>query len=121
MSQSVRVRVAGPLACFSRPEMKVERVSYEVMTPSAARGILDAILWRPEVRWVVHQIEVLRPVRFSSFRRNEIQSKIPPRSVRAWMEDPRTYEPQSAGAGSEDATPRNTMALRDVAYVIEAG
>ena len=116
----VRVRVSGPYACFSRPEMKVERVSYEVMTPSAARGILDAILWRPEMRWVVHAIEILRPVRFISFRRNEVQSKIAPGTVKKWIKNPETFQPQLAGAGSEDATPRNTLALRDVAYVIEA-
>jgi CRISPR-associated protein Cas5d len=116
----VRVRVAGEFACFSRPEMKVERVSYEVMTPSAARGILDAILWRPEMRWVVKRIEVLRPIRFVSLRRNEIQRKVAPRSVAQWIEDPTAYVPQAAGAGSDDATPRNTLALRDVVYVVEA-
>jgi CRISPR-associated protein Cas5d len=122
MSESVfvRVRVAGPYACFSRPEMKVERVSYDVMTPSAARGVLDAILWRPEMRWIVRRIEVLKPIRFVSVRRNEIQSKIAHRSVLGWMEKPDTYEPQPAGAGSGDNTPRNTLALRDVAYIVEA-
>lgn len=116
----VRVRLSGDFACFSRPEMKVERVSYEVMTPSAARGVLDAILWRPEMRWVVKRIEVLRPIRFISLRRNEIQGKISPRTVARWMTDPATYVPQAAGAGSDEATPRNTLALRDVAYVVEA-
>jgi len=116
----VRVRVAGPYACFSRPEMKVERVSYEVMTPSAARGVLDAILWRPEMRWIVHSIEVLKPIRFTSMRRNEIQSKIVPRTVKKWMQGPETYEPQPGGAGGEDIAQRNTLALRDVAYIIEA-
>jgi CRISPR-associated protein Cas5d len=119
-SPFVRVRVSGPLACFSRPEMKVERVSYEVMTPSAARGVLDAILWRPEMKWQIRRIEVLRPIRFLSVRRNEIQDKVAPRSIARWMADPSTYEPQPAGAGSEAATPRTTLALRDVAYVIEA-
>jgi CRISPR-associated protein Cas5d len=116
----VRVRASGPYACFSRPEMKVERVSYEVMTPSAARGVLDAILWKPEMRWIVHRIEVLEPIRFIAVRRNELQSKIAPRTVAKWMRDPTSYEPQPAGAGSADATPRSTLALRDVAYVIEA-
>jgi CRISPR-associated protein Cas5d len=116
----VRLRVSGPLACFSRPEMKVERVSYEVMTPSAARGIVDAICWHPGMRWVIRRIEVLRPIRFQGFRRNEIQSKVAPGRVHRWMQDPSSYEPQPAGAGSRDATPRNTLALRDVAYVIEA-
>lgn len=110
----------GLLACFSRPEMKVERVSYEVMTPSAARGVLDAILWKPQMRWIVHRIDVLAPIRFLSFRRNEIQDKVPPRSVLGWMADPAKYEPQAAGAGSDAATPRGTLALRDVAYCIEA-
>lgn len=116
----VRVRVSGSMACFSRPEMKVERVSYEVITPSAARGILDSILWRPEMRWNITQIQVLRPIRFISIRRNEIQSKIAPGTIKKWINDCKTYTPQSAGAGSEDATPRNTLALRDVAYLIEA-
>lgn len=116
----VRVRVSGPLACYSRPEMKVERVSYDVMTPSAARGALDAILWRPEMRWIVRRIEVLRPIRFASFRRNEVQSKVAPASVKKWMRDGAEYRPQPAGAGCGDATPRNTLALRDVAYVVEA-
>ena len=116
----VRVKVRGELACFSRPEMKVERVSYEVMTPSAARGILDAIMWKPEMRWHIHSIEVLKPIRFHAVKRNEIQSKIAPRTVAGWMADPASYTPQPAGAGTEDATPRSTLALRDVAYLIEA-
>lgn len=119
----VRVKVSGEFACFSRPEMKVERVSYEVMTPSAARGILDAIIWKPEMRWHIRSIEVLKPIRFQALKRNEIQSKIAirgPAGVQAWMRNPAIYKPQPAGAGSEDATPRNTLALRDVSYVIEA-
>jgi CRISPR-associated protein Cas5d len=120
VQRRVRVRVSGALACFSRPEMKVERVTYEVMTPSAARGVLDAVLWKPEMRWVIHKIEVLAPVRFLSMRRNELQDKVPERTVRSWMAEPGRYEPQAAGAGSEAGTPRGTLALRDVAYVIEA-
>jgi CRISPR-associated protein Cas5d len=118
--QTVRVKISGDLACWTRPDQKVERVSYEVMTPSAARNILDAILWKPEMRWVVTRISVLRPIAFQAIRRNELQSKIAPRSVARWMADPTTYEPQAAGAGTDDATPRNTLALRDVAYLIEA-
>lgn len=120
MRRRVRVRVSGAFACFSRPEMKVERVSYEVMTPSAARGVLDAILWKPEMRWFIHKIEVLAPVRFASFRRNEIEDKVAERTVVGWMADPKRYEPQPAGAGSPAGTPRGTVALRDVVYVIEA-
>lgn len=116
----VRVKVSGPYACFTRPEAKVERMSYEVPTPSAARGLLDAILWKPEMRWHIRRIEVLSPIRFIALKRNEVQSKIAPGSVRKWMSDAASYAPLAAGAGSQEATPRNTLALRDVAYVIEA-
>jgi CRISPR-associated protein Cas5d len=119
-SPFVRVKVSGPLACFTRPETKVERMSYEVPTPSSARGILDAILWKPEIRWHVRRIEVLRPIRFIPLKRNEVQSKVAPKSIHAWMTDAASYAPMAAGAGSEEGTPRNTLALRDVAYVIEA-
>lgn len=105
-SYRFQVRAYGPLACFTRPEMKVERVSYEVMTPSAARGILEAVLWKPAINWRIHKIAVLKPVKWISFRRNEVNSF---QSVRV-----RTY---FAGA---DRTQRNTLALRDVDYVITA-
>lgn len=121
---AVAVKVAGPWACFTRPEMKVERVSYPVMTPSAARGVLEAILWKPEFRWVVRRILVLAPVRFQAVRRNEIQDKIPVVTVKKWMKDPAAFKPYYADlAGRADGghrTQRNTVALRDVAYVIEA-
>lgn len=116
----VRVKVSGELACWTRPENKVERVSYECMTPSAARNILDAICWRPEMRWVVTRISVLKPVRFQALRRNEVQSKISPGDVKKWMQTPAECKPMVAGAGSDEVTQRNTLALRDVAYVIEA-
>lgn len=117
---TVRVKVWGDLACFSRPEMKVERVSYEVMTPSAARGVLDAILWRPEMRWNILKIEVLKPITFIALKRNELEKKITPGFVKAWMEDPSNFKPQEAGAGRDDTTQRNTLALKNVAYIIEA-
>ena len=117
----VRLKVSGDLACWTRPESKVERVSYECMTPSAARNILDAICWKPEMRWVVTRILVLKPVRFQAIRRNELQSKIAPGSVARWMTDGRSYLGQAAGAGEHtDGTPRNTLALREVSYIIEA-
>ena len=120
---TVTIKVWGSLACFSRPEMKVERVSYECPTPSAARGILDAVLWRPEMRWHVRKIKLLSPVRFIPIKRNEVQQKVSyhkSKGVPGWMADPSAFEPMLAGAGTENATPRNTLALRDVAYVIEA-
>ena len=76
MSHGVRVRVWGDRALFSRPEMKVERCSYDVITPSAARGILEAIYWHPGLRWVIDKIYVRKPIQFTSIRRNEVKSKV---------------------------------------------
>lgn len=76
MRYGIRLKVWGEHACFTRPEMKVERVSYDVMTPSAARGILEAIHWKPAIRWVIDEIHVLKPIRFQSIRRNEVGSKV---------------------------------------------
>ncbi len=101
------LRVWGSLACFTRPEMKVERVSYPVPTPSAARGILEAILYKPQFRWRINRIAVLRPIQFLAFRRNEVKAVL----------SARTAEPILA---DEERTQRNTLALRDVEYVIEA-
>ncbi len=107
MNQPIHLRVWGDLACFTRPEMKVERVSYQVITPSAARGLLEAILYKPQFRWRVHRIAVRRPVRFLAFRRNEVKSKAAARNPQPILAE-------------EDRTQRNTLALRDVDYVIEA-
>ena len=85
MSYGVKLMVWGERACFTRPEMKVERVSYDVITPSAARGILEAIHWKPAIRWVIDGIRVLKPIRFESLRRNEVGSKISARNVSAAM------------------------------------
>jgi CRISPR-associated protein Cas5d len=105
-SRPFRLRVWGRNACFTRPEMKVERVSYDVMTPSAARGILEAILWKPAIRWIVERIDVLKPIRWESVRRNEVGTTISPRSPCLFIEDQRQ---QRAG-----------LFLRDVDYVIHA-
>lgn len=118
---SIRVRVSGDFACFTRPETKVERFSYPVITPSAARNVLDSICWRPQMRWIVTRISVLKPIRYMSVLRNEVQSKLSPAAVKKWMRDASSYEPLIAGAGmGTDGTPRNTTLLRDVAYRIEA-
>ena len=85
MAYGVRLHVWGEYACFTRPEMKVERVSYDVMTPSAARGILEAIHWKPAIRWVIDRIHVLKPIHFENLRRNELGGKIPARNVRKAM------------------------------------
>jgi CRISPR-associated protein Cas5d len=114
----VRVKVWGDFACFSRPEMKVERFSYECPTPSAARGILDAILWKPEMRWLILSISILNPLRFVSLKRNETIHKIT--QFKKWAKKPSSFEPLIMGAGGPNTTPRNTVALQDVAYIIEA-
>jgi CRISPR-associated protein Cas5d len=96
------------MACFTRPELKVERVSYEVMTPSAARGILEAILWKPAMRWRVERIRVLSPIRFGQLRRNEVNGRLSERGEH-WK-----Y------FADEDRAQRNTLLLTDVDYIIEA-
>jgi CRISPR-associated protein Cas5d len=120
------LKVWGEYAVFTRPELKVERLSYPLITPSAARGILDAILFKPQMAWHVQRISVLRRGRLVSFRRNEIQGKVPTRAVSGWMADPGTIEPylvDSAGregAAGQNRTQRNTLALCDVVYLIHA-
>jgi CRISPR-associated protein Cas5d len=90
------------------------------MTPSAARNILDAICWKPEMRWIVTAIAVLRPIVFQALRRNEVQSKVSPLDIKRWMAHPESFVPMVAGAGSSEVTQRSTLALREPAYVIEA-
>jgi CRISPR-associated protein Cas5d len=114
----VRLKVWGDHACFTRPEMKVERVSYDVMTPSAARGILEAIHWKPAIRWVIDRIHVLKPIRFQSIRRNEVGSKAPVGKIKTAMN-------RGSLEGlyllvDEDRQQRASTVLADVAYVIEA-
>src|SRR5215469_15783972 len=82
MSFGIKLYCWGEWACFTRPEMKVERVSYDVMTPSAARGILEAIHWKPAIKWIVEEIRVLKPIRFQSIRRNEVGAKAPVAAIR---------------------------------------
>lgn len=113
-SVPLSVRVWGDLACYTRPEAKVERVSYSVMTPSAARGVLESIFWKPEFSWVIENIWVLRPIRHFSISRNEIKGRQSVRSAEDWSRNGGGYDAMS------DHTPRHTLALRDVAYVIHA-
>ena len=112
----LEVKLWGDMACFTRPEMKVERVSYPVMTPSAERGALEAIFWKPEFTWAVEEIRVLRPIRYASILRNETNNRQSDRSAAAWARN---------GGGYDASAPRNraqrhTLALRDVAYVVRA-
>ena len=114
---SIRVEVWGDYACFSRPEMKVERVSYDVMTPSAARGLIEAIYWHPGMRWIIDRIYVCQPIQFTNIRRNEVKDTISARKVKKVMD-----------GGADNlylATPdsiqqRAAMVLRNVRYIIEA-
>jgi len=118
MSYGIKLLIRGDYACFTRPEMKVERVSYDVITPSAARGILEAIHWKPAIRWVVDRIHVLKPIRFESIRRNEVGSKIPAGKVKTAMKN---NSLEGLGLITEqDRQQRAMLALRDVAYGIEA-
>ena len=118
MAYGVKLHVWGEYACFTRPEMKVERVSYDTLTPSAARGMLEAIHWKPAIRWVIDRIHVLKPIRFENLRRNELGGKIAAGNVRKAIKAGST-----AGLRTfieDDRQQRATMLLRDVAYVIEA-
>ncbi len=118
MSYGIRLYVWGDRACFTRPEMKAERVSYDVMTPSAARGILEAIHWKPAIRWVVDRIHVLNEISFDSVRRNEVKNKILDSDVKKAMNG-RDIILQHRKP-DEDPQQRMTVMLRNVAYVIEA-
>ena len=117
MKKNYCLEVRGDFACFTRPEMKVERVSYDVITPSAARAVFESILWKPAMRWHISKIEVLNPIRWISLRRNEVASVISARNVQTAM---------SNGAGNlglfieDDRQQRAGLFLRDVAYRLYA-
>lgn len=117
MSFGVKLKVWGGRACFTRPEMKVERVSYDTITPSAARAIIEAIYWKPAIRWIIDRIHVLNPIRFENIRRNELETKLSKHSVIKAMNDRCT----PVEVFIEDKRQqRAAMVLRDVAYIIEA-
>jgi len=111
------LEVNGPFACFTRPEMKAERVSYDIITPSAARAVFEAILWKPAIRWHITRIEVLRPIRWVNLRRNEVSAKVSVRNVEQAI---------ATGTGDlgliieEDRQQRAGLFLRDVAYRLHA-
>lgn len=116
MGYGIKVLARGPRACFTRPEMKAERVSYDVLTPSAARGLIEAVHWKPAIRWHIDRIEVLNEIRFDTFRRNELGGKLSYRNAKAAME----RGEEVCETANEDRQQRATMYLRDVAYVIDA-
>lgn len=108
MPRTYCLEVTGDFACFTRPEMKVERVSYDVITPSAARAVFEAILWKPSIRWVPTKIEVLAPIRWVSVRRNEVGSKASVSNHGIYADEPEVRQ-QRAG-----------LFLRDVKYRLYA-
>lgn len=118
MTQGIKLHVSGERACFTRPEMKVERVSYDVITPSAARGILEAIHWKPAFTWRIERLTVLNPIRFESIRRNEVASRIPSLNVKKAMNSHSTEG--LVLYVDEDRQQRAATVLKDVAYLIEA-
>ncbi|WP_346906046.1 type I-C CRISPR-associated protein Cas5c [Faecalicatena orotica] len=117
MGIGVKVKVWGDFALFSRPEMKVERCTYDVMTPSSARGILEAIYWHPGLRWIIDRIYVNKPIQFTSVRRNEVKSKV---SANNALSVYNGGEKPLFMSSKEEIVQRASLLLRDVEYVIEA-
>lgn len=117
MSYGFCIKVWGDYACFTRPEMKVERVSYDVITPSSARGILEAIYWKPEIRWIIDKIHVLNPIVFCNIRRNEIEDKMKVDKVLGLISGKQSaYFINS----TESRQQRASLVLKNVSYCIEA-
>lgn len=117
MGYGIIIRVQGRYALFTRPEMKVERVSYDVITPSAARGIIEAIYWKPAIRWMIDKIHVLREIRFTNIRRNEVSEKASMDNAVQVMKG--SYKPLYIDV-TATRQQRAAMVLKDVDYVIEA-
>lgn len=114
----VKIKIFGDYACFTRPEMKVERVSYDVITPSAARGIMEAIYWKPAIRWVIDKIHVINEIKFTNIRRNEVSEKISSANVQKTMNNP--GEKNLYQIAPNIRQQRASMILKDVCYVIDA-
>lgn len=117
MGYGIKLKVWGDYACFTRPEMKVERVSYDVMTPSAARGILEAIYWKPAIVWKIDRIHVINPIQFDNIRRNEVEGKISANKIKSAMRGSNVILYQNT---NEERQQRASYVLRDVSYCIEA-
>jgi len=117
MGYGIKLKVWGQYALFSRPELKVERVSYDVMTPSAARGILEAIHWKPAIVWIIDKIHVINEIKFENIRRNEVKSKIPIGNVTKAMKGDNSVFYLDV---EEDRQQRASMVLKDVCYIIDA-
>lgn len=113
------IEVSGDFACFTRQEMKAERFSYSVMTPSAARAVFEAVLWKPAIQWLVTRIEVMNPIRFTSIKRNELNHTISPKTVKSMMANKGGDISVDAGS-TKHRMPRHSVILRDVRYRIYA-
>lgn len=117
MGYGVKIRVSGDYALFTRPEMKVERVSYDIITPSAARGIIEAVYWKPAIRWVIDKIHVLNKIQFTNIRRNEVSEKVSENEARRRMNG--STEPFYLSS-NDSRQQRAALVLKNVDYVIEA-
>ena len=117
MSIGVRVKVWGDYALFSRPEMKVERCSYDIMTPSAARGIMEAIYWHPGMCWKIDRIHIMKPIQFTSIRRNEVKSKVSANNVLSVYNGAKK---EVFISSKEEIVQRASLLLKDVEYIIDA-
>ena len=117
MGYGIKIRIWGDYALFTRPEMKVERVSYDVITPSAARGIIEAIYWKPAIRWIIDRIHVLKEIQFTNIRRNEVSEKISTRNVAQVMHGGKKSLFISV---TDTRQQRAAMVLKDVEYIVEA-
>lgn len=117
MGYGITLRTWGEYACFTRPEMKIERVSYDVITPAAARGLIEAVYWKPAIRWVIDEIHVINPIEFTNIRRNEVSSVIPEQNARRIQRGTDEIMFISAVA---DRQQKAAMVLRNVEYIIKA-
>ena len=118
MGYGIKILVSGDYALFTRPEMKVERVSYDIITPSAARGIIEAVYWKPAIRWVIDKIHVLKEIEFTNIRRNEVSEKASESEARRRMNGTTTEPMYLSAAGNRQQ--RAALVLKNVEYVIEA-
>ena len=116
MGYGIKLKVWGEYACFSRPELKVERVSYDFITPSAAKGLLEAIYWKPAINWFIDRIHIIKPIAFTNIRRNEVSEVAKLSGVKKAMEQGQNYDIDSNAARHQ----RAAMILKNVEYIIEA-
>ena len=116
MGFGITIRIWGEYACFTRPELKVERVSYDIITPTAAKGIIEAIYWKPAINWIIDKIHVIKPIQFTNIRRNEVSEKMKMSKINAAIKKGLQYNIVSTDFRHQ----RAAMILKDVEYVIQA-